>query len=175
VEVFDPASTRVLLSFSPSPSPSPNYIATDGQSVSKSWYRAPSWGPWPDIYCSSTVTSFLLSFSFYDWTTYIVSICEPHRKHPSLHCCVYNPVHSNGNYPTVCVFVAAGICLPSTCLEKGLQANVSLQQAVEAPTFSRQSAHRWRCGCQPYPPTALYPQEDSWYSFLLKAESSPGP
>jgi hypothetical protein len=28
---------------------------------------------------------------------------------------------------------------------------------VEAPTFSRQSAHRWRWGCQPYAPAALYP------------------
>jgi hypothetical protein len=27
---------------------------------------------------------------------------------------------------------------------------------VEAPTFSRQSAHRWRWGCQPYVPAALY-------------------
>jgi hypothetical protein len=26
-----------------------------------------------------------------------------------------------------------------------------------------------------YQPTALYPQEDSWYSFLLEAESTPGP
>jgi hypothetical protein len=24
-------------------------------------------------------------------------------------------------------------------------------------------------------PAALYPQEDSWYSFLLEAESTPGP
>jgi hypothetical protein len=46
---------------------------------------------------------------------------------------------------------------------------------VEAPTFSRQSAHRWRWGCQPYAPAALYPQKDSWYSFLLEAESIPGP
>jgi hypothetical protein len=28
---------------------------------------------------------------------------------------------------------------------------------VEAPTFSKQSAHRWRWGCQPHVPTALYP------------------
>jgi hypothetical protein len=28
---------------------------------------------------------------------------------------------------------------------------------VEAPKFSRQSAHRWRWGCQPYAPPALYP------------------
>jgi hypothetical protein len=27
---------------------------------------------------------------------------------------------------------------------------------VEAPTFSRQSAHRWRWGCQPYAPALLY-------------------
>jgi hypothetical protein len=26
----------------------------------------------------------------------------------------------------------------------------------------------------PYAPAALYPQEDSWYSFLLEAESTPG-
>jgi hypothetical protein len=29
--------------------------------------------------------------------------------------------------------------------------------------------------CQPYKPAALYPQEDSWYSFLVEAESTPGP
>jgi hypothetical protein len=28
---------------------------------------------------------------------------------------------------------------------------------VEAPTFSRQSAHRWRWSCQPYAAAALYP------------------
>jgi hypothetical protein len=28
---------------------------------------------------------------------------------------------------------------------------------VETPTYSRQSAHRWRWGCQPYAPAALYP------------------
>jgi hypothetical protein len=30
---------------------------------------------------------------------------------------------------------------------------------VEAPTFSRQSVHRWRWGCHPYAPAALYAQE----------------
>jgi hypothetical protein len=45
---------------------------------------------------------------------------------------------------------------------------------VETPTFSRQSAHRWRW-CQPYAPAALYPQEDSWYSFQLEVESTLGP
>jgi hypothetical protein len=45
---------------------------------------------------------------------------------------------------------------------------------VEASTFSRHSAHRWRWGCQPYAPATLYLQENCWYSFLLEAESTPG-
>jgi hypothetical protein len=28
---------------------------------------------------------------------------------------------------------------------------------VESPTFSRKMSHRWRWGCQPYAPAALYP------------------
>jgi hypothetical protein len=36
---------------------------------------------------------------------------------------------------------------------------------VEAPTIYRHSGHR----CQPYAPAAFYPQENSWYSFLLEA------
>jgi hypothetical protein len=38
---------------------------------------------------------------------------------------------------------------------------------VEALTFSRQSAHRWRWSCQPYAPAALYPQEHSWYLLCI--------
>jgi hypothetical protein len=30
----------------------------------------------------------------------------------------------------------------------------------KVPTFSRQSAHRWRHGCQPYAPAALYPHPE---------------
>jgi hypothetical protein len=45
---------------------------------------------------------------------------------------------------------------------------------IEAPTFSRQSAHKWRWG-QPYPPAALYHQEDCWYLFMLEGESTPRP
>jgi hypothetical protein len=44
---------------------------------------------------------------------------------------------------------------------------------VEAPTFSRQSAHRWPWGCLPFAPAFLYPQEDSWYSFLLRGWVDP--
>jgi hypothetical protein len=29
-------------------------------------------------------------------------------------------------------------------------------------------------GCEPHAPAAIYLQEDSWYSFLLEAESTPG-
>jgi hypothetical protein len=49
---------------------------------------------------------------------------------------------------------------------------------VEAPTSARQSAHRRRWCCQPHAPAARYPsptQVYSWYSFLLEAESIPGP
>jgi hypothetical protein len=46
---------------------------------------------------------------------------------------------------------------------------------VESPTFSRQFAHKWQWGYhQPYTPAALYPKEDSWYSFLLEAKWTPG-
>jgi hypothetical protein len=51
---------------------------------------------------------------------------------------------------------------------------------VEDPTLCRQSAHRWRQGCQPCAPAALYFPEILlffcfWYSFLLEAEWTPGP
>jgi hypothetical protein len=40
---------------------------------------------------------------------------------------------------------------------------------VDAPTLSRQSAHRWESGCQPYATAALYTpspsQEDYRYSY----------
>jgi hypothetical protein len=69
--------------------------------------------------------------------------------------------------------------LKSGCRQP-IQTGVTIGKAipvtgVEAPTFSKQSAHRWRRGCLPYAPAALYLQEDSWYSFLLEAESTPGP
>jgi hypothetical protein len=51
---------------------------------------------------------------------------------------------------------------------------------VKSPTLLRQTPNRWRQGCEPYAPAALYPQvslflKDSWYPFLLEAESTPGP
>jgi hypothetical protein len=80
-----------------------------------------------------------IRFLIYDWTNYIVSrrthrkhiqypamdMCEPHRKHRFLSCCIYSALHRNGSYPIVaCVFVVAYCCrlylatgcLPRICL-----------------------------------------------------------
>jgi hypothetical protein len=43
---------------------------------------------------------------------------------------------------------------------------------VETPTFSD---IRFIDGCKVVNPAAFYPQENSWYSFLLEAESTPRP
>jgi hypothetical protein len=91
---------------------------------------------------------------------------------------------------TTVLFVKVGNFLEATCcyiflkfssvmgkkLEKQIKPWRSIGLwGVEAPIFSRTSAHRWRWGCYPYTPAALYSQEDSRYSFLLEAESTPGP
>ena len=41
--------------------------------------------------------------------------------------------------------------------------------------ISRQSAHEGGKGCQPYAPAAFTPRKHSWYSFLLRVESTPRP
>jgi hypothetical protein len=64
-----------------------------------------------------------------------------------------------------------------------MQSKVFPVQAVEALRVARSwgshifrhSAHRWRQGCQLHSPAAFYPQEDSWYTFRLEPESTPGP
>jgi hypothetical protein len=40
---------------------------------------------------------------------------------------------------------------------------------VEVATFSRQSAHKWRWGCQPYEPAAIYPSGRSLVLFSVKS------
>jgi hypothetical protein len=59
-----PFSLSVLLppssSYSTVLSCTQSHIVTDDQSVSKSWYRAPSWGSCLDIYYSSAVTILFL-------------------------------------------------------------------------------------------------------------------
>jgi hypothetical protein len=39
---------------------------------------------------------------------------------------------------------------------------------VDALTFSRQSAHRWRSGCQPYAPVEPYPRKIPGTHFCLR-------
>jgi hypothetical protein len=46
---------------------------------------------------------------------------------------------------------------------------------VEAPTFSDIQLTDGGEVVKPYALTAFYPQEDSWYSFLLQAESTQWP
>jgi hypothetical protein len=38
---------------------------------------------------------------------------------------------------------------------------------VEAPTLRRQTAKRWRQGCQPYASAALYPQVSFFLRFVV--------
>jgi hypothetical protein len=63
---------------------------------------------------------------------------------------------------------------------------ISLLQAiglleVKAPTLLRQTANKWRQGCEPYAPAGrtlppgFFIFKDSWYSFLLEAETTPEP
>jgi hypothetical protein len=45
---------------------------------------------------------------------------------------------------------------------------------LRLPDFMTIGTWRWQ-GCQPCPPAAFTPRKHSWYSFLLEAESTPGP
>ena len=49
-------------------------------------------------------------------------------------------------------------------------------QEVKVPRFRDNGRGWWLVvGCQPYAPAAFTPRKYSWYSFLLEAESTPGP
>jgi hypothetical protein len=48
-------------------------------------------------------------------------------------------------------------------------------QSVKLSHYRPEEAFRDPGGCQPYAPSVFTPRKDSWYSFLLKAESTPGP
>jgi hypothetical protein len=47
-------------------------------------------------------------------------------------------------------------------------------QEVKVPRL-RDNGPGWWQGCQPYAPAAFNPRKYFWYSFLLEAESTPGP
>jgi hypothetical protein len=86
-------------------------------------------------------------------------------------------------YVCVCVRVCMCICVYNHSAfpirERsdritGLDSALGFQE-VEAPRISRQSSHE---GCNVVSPThrpPLPPRRYSWYSFLLEAESTPGP
>jgi hypothetical protein len=57
----------------------------------------------------------------------------------------------------------------------GIKGKVIIVQAVEALRVARGWDSHFSDICQPYAPAAFYPQQDSWYSFLLEPESTPGP
>ena len=61
-----------------------------------------------------------------------------------------------------------------SCPITGLDKPLGLQE-VEAPRISRQSAHEGGNFVSPTHRPPLPHREDSWYSFLLQAESTPGP
>jgi hypothetical protein len=48
-------------------------------------------------------------------------------------------------------------------------------EGCEALRFPHFLDNRLVVGGTPYAQADLYPQEDSWYSFLLETESTPGP
>jgi hypothetical protein len=57
-----------------------------------------------------------------------------------------------------------------------LQAWTGLEgsRSVRLPDFKTIGTWKW-WGCQPYAPDAFTPRKHFWYSFLLGAESTPGP
>jgi hypothetical protein len=49
-----------------------------------------------------------------------------------------------------------------------------VSRRLRLPDFKTVGTSSWQ-GCQPYAPAAFTPRKYSWYSFLLEAESTPGP
>jgi hypothetical protein len=72
------------------------------------------------------------------------------------------------NLYSKCLCLEVLFCSAVTCFCKWSYSCKKLWRPMglwdfEAPTFSRQSVHRWRWAYQPYAPAALYPQEDKAY------------
>jgi hypothetical protein len=57
-----------------------------------------------------------------------MDICELHRKHLFLYCCIYGVLHSNGSYPiAACVFFVAGMRLPIRFPATGIHVTILIQ------------------------------------------------
>jgi hypothetical protein len=100
-----------------------SYITTDGQSASLSLNKAPIWGSWPDFHYCQTIAGLLiwgalsdertgLSFTMYNE----LFLLQLSSLQPLWTDWVENTVSSSTSI-AACVFVAAGKCLPSRCLE----------------------------------------------------------
>jgi hypothetical protein len=70
--------------------------------------------------------------------------------------------------------VTLGLTQPLIKISKGKGKAITLEAltSCEGSRRLRQSAYE---GGKPYSPAAFTPRKYSWYSFLLEAESSPGP
>ena len=76
-------------------------------------------------------------------------------------------------YVYVCMYVCMYIYI---YIYKGTAVPLQAQRVLgsQGSQISWQR-HRMVVGCQPYAPAAFTPRKYSWYSFLLEAESTPGP
>jgi len=62
----------------------------------------------------------------------------------------------------------------NTCMRARARVCVCIFIYLWLPNFKTIGTRRWQ-GCQPCAPAAFTPRKHSWYSFLLEAESTPGP
>jgi hypothetical protein len=76
--------------------------------------------------------------------------------------------------------MALGLTQPLIEMSKGkaipLQAlrGLAVSRSLRLLDFKTIGIWRWQC-CQPYAPAVFTPRKYTWYSFLLEAESTPGP
>jgi len=76
------------------------------------------------------------------------------------------------SYMCVCLYVCTWACIMQVCIKSNPITGLDrpwVFQEVEAPKF-QDNRHM-----KPYAPAAFTPRKYSWYSFVLEAESTPGP
>jgi hypothetical protein len=113
-----------------------------------------------------------------------ISWCAELLLRPVFHCSSFNIHHTDNNFDIhvvvlneiftyVIMIQAIGNFSNRPFFPLYRSWRSSWLRDVEAPTFS--DIRLMRQGCQPVAPAAFYPPEDSWYLFLLQAESTPVP